>query len=184
MNPQQPYPVQPPQAPQSPKKGTRPWLWLGAIAVALALLWGGCAVAMKGEGKTARTATTSRPTAVGVDATARATAASAPAVRCESAPDGSVAFLNAALSNKGYSLANAQQVTAANGDRYVGGDIMRGGVKASSADVWLLRADVPYALSSDARKLSGLADGRGLASAGDEWGSAVQECVVAAGRGK
>jgi len=69
---------------------------------------------------------------------------------------------------------------------YVGGNIIGSdGTKESSADVWLVKDEgiyVVYALSRDARQRTTWPDGRDLASAGDQYGSAVQDCVTNAER--
>lgn len=192
--------MHPQYSPQQRKKPVSPWVWIGLILVIIAVAWAGCAALVGRQSEPSRAAapaatTSTRVTAafpITTSATVATSRASAP-VACETAPSGVVGFLNAALSDGGYSLALAQQVTRpANGDQYIGGDIMRGETRVSSSDVWLIREGVPYALSSDARKLSGLVDGRRLPgpkpttllgpSAGDEWGSGVQECVNAARR--
>ncbi|CAM3538544.1 hypothetical protein TSOC111612_01575 [Tsukamurella ocularis] len=196
MNPQPPqYPSGYPP-PQPPKKATSPWVWIGLIVLVLALLLGACVglgsmvsdskVKVESTVATFGAAPTSdKAVASGVPTTPRV------AARCEEVPSGTLGFLGAVLGNEGLSLAMPQQVTAPNGDRYVAGHIMRGAERVSSSDVWLVRSDVTYALTTDARKYSGLADGRrigggadrtmtGAVSAGDAYGEAVQACVLAA----
>lgn len=66
---------------------------------------------------------------------------------------------------------------------YVGGNIMEGDKRLSSADVWIAQEGfVTFALSGSAREYTPrLGDGRDLGlSAGDEYGQAVQECTIAA----
>ncbi len=194
MNPEPPqYPSAYPP-PRPPKKPTSPWGWIALIVLVVALLLGSCvglgSMITVDDEENAPTALGSAPTSSGADASAAPTSPRV-AARCEEVPSGTLGFLGAALGNEGLSLAMAQQVTAPNGDRYVAGHIMRGDERVSSSDVWLVRSAVTYALSTDARKYSGLADGRrigggadrtmtGAVSAGDAYGEAVQACVLAA----
>jgi hypothetical protein len=198
VNPQQPCPPQFPNGyqPQPPRKKSKAW-WIVLLALSpfviciVGLVAGAVGGAFSGGDDSAGAPSTN---ATGTPVAPRVTTVR-PAIACESAPPGVVGYLNASLSNQGYSLANAQQVTRAeNGDQYVGGDIMQGDRRISSSDVWLVRGGVTYALSSDARKLSGVGDGRDLPgpkpamsvgpSAGDDWGFGVQECVNTARRGR
>lgn len=73
------------------------------------------------------------------------------------------------------------------GTIYVGGNIAGpAGEDVSRSDVWLYTIDgALYSLSGSARDLSLLRDGRDVtgASAGDEYGTEVQECVTGEPRG-
>jgi hypothetical protein len=96
---------------------------------------------------------------------------------CRAAPSGVVAAITAAFTD-GEQLNNVQAVNAPQDMTYVGGNITRGGEVLSHADVWLVQHGKIYALSSDARRRTLLPDGRDVASAGDEYGTAVQACVA------
>ena len=77
---------------------------------------------------------------------------------------------------------NAQSVTAPGDMTYIGGNIEAAdGVRTPRADVWLVRHGAVFALSSDARRRTLLPDGSDFASAGDEYGVAVIDCVREAG---
>ncbi|CKH13029.1 hypothetical protein PXH78_09280 [Mycolicibacterium smegmatis] len=100
------------------------------------------------------------------------------AIKCEEAPAKWVEAINWSFT-KDEHLTDAKVVTTPDGALYIGGNIVdSSGTKVSSADVWLLDGAL-WALSSDARKRTVLPDGRDLGvSAGDEYGSAVQDCVT------
>ncbi|PZT93644.1 MAG: hypothetical protein DI630_26760 [Gordonia sp. (in: high G+C Gram-positive bacteria)] len=103
-------------------------------------------------------------------------------VPCETAPDAYVAVIEASLTDSSLSLANLQSLTAPGGLLYIGADIMRGEERESSQDTWVVDDDVVMALSSSANEFTILPDGRDLldvtVSAGDEYGSALQNCVA------
>ena len=102
-------------------------------------------------------------------------------VACKDAPDKTVKLIEAALTTSGQTLANAQAVEA--GDViYIGANIMEGEKREHSAEVWASKGAAVYALSSNARKSTSLPDGRKIlgANAGDQYGAAVQQCVVKA----
>lgn len=64
---------------------------------------------------------------------------------------------------------------------YIGANIMdSAGTRVSSADIWAQSDGMLFSLSSDARKRTALPDGRKLLdiSAGDEFGSAVSDCIM------
>ena len=96
---------------------------------------------------------------------------------CTEAPANIVDIINAAFTEDAH-LTNPQAVSAPTGLIYVGGNIDDStGNRVSNDDVWLVHNGAVFALSGDARRRTSLADGRDYASAGDEYGSAVQECV-------
>ena len=64
---------------------------------------------------------------------------------------------------------------------YIGANIMdSAGTRVSSADIWAQSDGMLFSLSSDARRRTALPDGRKLLdiSAGDEFGSAVSDCIM------
>ncbi len=126
-----------------------------------------------------------RPTVMSAS-TARPAAPTTSAVNCDPAPDQYVVAINAAFSNSAETLADVFAVSAPGGLIYVGGNIMQGTTKVSSADVWVARGASMFALSGDARKRTQLPDGRKLlnANAGDGYGTVVQGCVTAAERNR
>ncbi|PRC43896.1 hypothetical protein C6A85_000000102995 [Mycobacterium sp. ITM-2017-0098] len=105
---------------------------------------------------------------------------------CTPASQDLVDQVNAQLAPSGQMLADTFMKVSPDGYIYVGGNIMKGETKTSSADVWVANDSglVLYALSGSARyETPSLADGRNLGlSAGDEIGLAVQECSIAAYR--
>lgn len=105
-----------------------------------------------------------------------APAGAAPVIACKSAPTAVVAMINAAFTD-GEELVNSQSVDGPDSMTYIGGNIDKAGSRESSGDVWLLSDGVLYALSSDARRRTMLPDGRDLASAGDDYGSELINCV-------
>lgn len=123
--------------------------------------------------------------------TPRTTATTPPAARstqtvsqlpCEIPAEAYVSMIELSLIDSSLSLANLQSLTAPGGLVYIGADIMRGDERESSQDTWVIKDDVPYALSSSANEFTVLPDGRDLLdvniSAGDEYGSALQNCVA------
>ena len=91
--------------------------------------------------------------------------------------------VNAQLADTGQTLSDTFVMTSPEGYQNVGGNIMEGDKKTSSADIWIAKDGfVVYALSGSARdETPQLADGRDLGlSAGDEYGQAVQECTIQA----
>jgi hypothetical protein len=103
-------------------------------------------------------------------------------VTCSQAPEAIVTLINGSFTG-GEHLEDDFAVTAPNEIIYVGGNIVStDGTKVSSADVWLVDDSeaiyVVHALSRDARKRPLWPDGRDLASAGDEYGSAVIDCAT------
>ncbi|RDB46179.1 hypothetical protein DVB87_19610, partial [Tsukamurella tyrosinosolvens] len=98
---------------------------------------------------------------------------------CTRARPDQTSIIEAALQD-GLTLGPAFAETSPKGDVYIGANILRGTDRISSADVWVYRNGSPFALSSDARSKSSIADGRKLGlSAGDDTGTKVQGCVVA-----
>ncbi len=101
---------------------------------------------------------------------------------CEIPAEAYVSMIEFSLIDSSLSLTNLQSLTAPGGLVYVGADIMRGDERESSQDTWVIKDDVPYALSSSANEFTVLPDGRDLLdvniSAGDEYGSALQNCVA------
>lgn len=78
---------------------------------------------------------------------------------------------------------DAAQMISGDDGIYVGGHVMDGTTRVSSADVWYYPTAGPtiYALSGGARDLSTWPDGRDLGlSAGSTTGIAVIDCVTAA----
>ena len=106
---------------------------------------------------------------------------------CEGAPQDLVDQVNSYLTPTGQTLADTFVVESPAGYTYLGGNIMEGETKNSSADVWIAEDGlVTYALSGSAREeTQELEDGRDLGlSAGDDYGLAVQECTIAAFRAR
>lgn len=95
---------------------------------------------------------------------------------CGPAPVALVELINQSFTG-GEQLARATAVNAPRDMVYIAGDIEAGGQRVSSADVWLYQHGAILALSSDARKRTMFADGRDFASAGDEYGTAAQDCI-------
>ncbi|APE36421.1 hypothetical protein BOX37_23600 [Nocardia mangyaensis] len=159
------------------------------------LLCGGCGLmTFGGNDQASDTTTTTRATttyaapAPASPTAARSTAtATAPTTapsqgrssRCVEAPDQYVAVIDAAFNDSGHSLGEPWAIR--DGDRWwIGGHIMEGERRVSSADVWVTDGPAVFALSGGARRNSMLVDGRdplGL-NAGDDIGLAVQSCVT------
>lgn len=92
--------------------------------------------------------------------------------------------INASFSG-GERLEDVFAVAGPGGLVYVGGNIVGpDGVKVSSADVWLVAGGAVFSLSGDARGRTPWPDGRDIASAGDDYGSQVQDCVTGAERAR
>jgi len=104
------------------------------------------------------------------------TAGATPGIPCKEAPSTIVSIINATFTG-GEHLENTKSVIGLHDLVYVGGNIMAGAQRASSGDVWVVQHGGIYSLSSDARKRTLLPDGRDLASAGDQYGSAVIDCI-------
>ncbi|MGQ4619092.1 hypothetical protein [Nocardia sp. R7R-8] len=105
---------------------------------------------------------------------------------CQPAPSGVVATISAAFSDPSNTLADTFAVSAPGGLVYVGANIMQGTTKVSSADVWVTQRGSVYSLSGDARRRTTLPDGRKVlnASAGDDFGTQVQDCVTTTERAR
>lgn len=100
-----------------------------------------------------------------------------PVSECEAAYPALVDQIAATLTRSSFLASGVQMVTTVGGT-YVGGNIMQGDGVASHGDVWFSKGGTLYALSSGAREFSTAPDGRDLASAGDEYGSQLIECVT------
>lgn len=138
---------------------------LPAITIVAAALVAGCS-------SSEETMTTS--------AVAAPPAASDAAPDCKAAPEATVALITAALKDTSLSLANAQAVDGKDGAVYIAANIMQGDKREHSAEVWATKGAGTFALSSNARSETSLVDGRRLGlSAGDTYGRAAQQCVVA-----
>lgn len=113
--------------------------------------------------------------------TVATTTAPAPS-RCTPAPDRLVEIINTSFTDSSYSLSNTAAVSRGT-VTYIGGHIMQGDTRVSSANVWASEGPSVYAVSGSARQYSMLVDGRDLldVNAGDEWGSELQDCVVRGG---
>lgn len=178
-------------APPPPKKSRKGWLIAtGAVVVALAgyITFSAITGFEPGEEDEPAAATT---TAITPRVLAPTTQAPPPAARstqtvsqlpCEVPPELYVSMIEAMLIDSSLSLANLQALSAPGGLVYIGADIMRGEERESSQDTWVVEDDVVYALSSSANEFTVLPDGRDLLdvniSAGDEYGSALQNCVA------
>ena len=102
---------------------------------------------------------------------------------CTPATEDEMAPISAALTGDAASLGGL--FTEYDGTyHYFGANIYDAeGERVSSADVWIIDSGVPYALSGGAREYTLLPDGRdlpGSPSAGDDTGSAVQDCSASA----
>ncbi|MFE7798988.1 hypothetical protein [Nocardia sp. NPDC057440] len=100
--------------------------------------------------------------------------------RCNLVPDHILARINNAFADRSHQLGTPYALDGADGLVWVGGNIMQGDTKVSSADVWVVSGFTIYALSGDARRRTALPDGRHVldVSAGDDDGIAVQACVT------
>lgn len=100
--------------------------------------------------------------------------------RCQPVPDRYLAIVNAGFTNSTYALANSWAINGSDGV-WIGGHIMDGDKRVSSADVWYAKGPAVWSLSGGARRNSQLPDGRHTLnlSAGDDDGIAVQGCVTA-----
>lgn len=101
---------------------------------------------------------------------------------CTAASEQLLAQIEAGITEAGLRLADGYIEQGEAGSQYFGANFFdEEGKRVSSADVWLLKGGVVYSLSSDARSRSSFPDGRRSpgASAGDEFGQRVQDCVTA-----
>ncbi|WP_181063734.1 hypothetical protein [Nocardia nova] len=100
--------------------------------------------------------------------------------RCQPVPDRYLAAVNGSFTDSRYSLSNAWAINGSDGV-WIGGHIMDGDRRVSSADVWYAKGAAVWSLSGGARRNSQLPDGRHILnlSAGDDDGIAVQGCVTA-----
>ncbi|GAB4586930.1 hypothetical protein [Nocardia sp. IFM 10818] len=141
-------------------------------------------------GKNGEKTTTNRPSvpAQAVQTTAARDTTTTPAFApgqarsplCKAVPDQYLSVINASFNQSTYQLGNPWSIQ--DGDRWwIGGHIMDGDRRVSSADVWVADGPLLVSLSGGARRNSTLLDGRDLLSlsAGDEEGIAVQNCVTA-----
>lgn len=113
-------------------------------------------------------------------APAPAPAAAVPA-GCTPAAENYTTPIGGSLTDPTHTLANTYTVEGADDLVYIGANIMQGEKRVSSADVWVAKGPAIYSLSGGARENSALVDGRKVlkVSAGDEYGEAVQKCVIA-----
>lgn len=144
-------------------------------AIAAGMLLAGCGGKSSTEEQLSASASaemsSSKPAPAFIPSTA------APATNCIQAPPVLVEAINAAFTG-GETIDNAQAVNAPSDMTYIGGNILSGTEVISNRDVWLAQNGAIYALSSDARRRTTLPDGRDIASAGDEYGGAVIDCLA------
>lgn len=136
---------------------------------------------------TEATTTTAAPTTVTTTtAPATTTAPPEPTPGCTPADQADIDAITAGLTGGATRIAEAYQVTGADGIRYIGANIYdAAGDKLSSADVWAFDGTDAYSLSGSARNdySTRLPDGRDLGgdlgiSAGDEYGTQAQDCAT------
>lgn len=132
--------------------------------------------------------TTSRPPTNTAPAGAPAPASSATEAGCDE-PDPSIVSAIEASLNPGLELVNVAAVSAlVDGIEYTytSGDVYKDGKRSSSSVVWITPGFGVMGLSGNSRDVSDLPFGRGIldANAGDEYGSKVQNCVIALSRGR
>lgn len=170
------------------------WVRVVAMLVLALALFNACSIERRLSDRRDELTNGSMGSAPSTELTAKASrSAIAPpptgvAANCSQPPSSVKELIDASFAND----ERLQDVFAVNGPDgivYVGGNIMGDdGVKVSSADVWLVirqpgSYDV-YSLSGDARRRTLWPDGRDIASAGDEYGTAVQDCVIKAERAR
>lgn len=126
-------------------------------------------------GHTTYVTPSARPPSAATATSASPSATAAP-IACQPAPAALVQLINAAFTD-GEQLDHPAAVNGPNDATYIAGDITKAKEVVSHADVWLSQHGALFALSSDARKRTILADGRDIAYAGDEYGSAAQACI-------
>lgn len=97
-------------------------------------------------------------------------------VACKAAPSSIVALINGAFTD-GEQLIRPVALAGPDDVTYIAGDIARDGKVLLHANVWLAQGPLVFALSSGARKRTVLPDGRDFWSAGDEFGTKVQDCI-------
>lgn len=194
-------------APAAAASGGRKWtpIILGSVAVGvIALGVIGNALDDKGESSTATTTTSStvrttsavaaapttpRPTTTTsrlLPAPAPEPASSATEAGCEEPDPTIVAAIEASLT-PGLELIHVAAVnTMVDGIEYTytAGDVFENGERHTSSVVWVTPGFGVMGLSSNSRDVSSLPLGRGIldVSAGDEYGSQVQNCVLAMAR--
>ena len=145
-----------------------------ATAVALALSVTACGTSKPSTTRTSTQAQTNSSLSVPVSAPVSVPPA---APGCDTASPEVVDAITRAFTEAA-TLSSPQMVESPDGLVYVGGNIdSPAGERLSNDDVWLVKDGSLFALSGDARRRTSLPDGRGFASAGDEYGTAVQECV-------
>ncbi|MEV1134537.1 DUF2510 domain-containing protein [Rhodococcus coprophilus] len=137
---------------------------------------------------TALATTTSRPATNTAPAGAPAPASSATEAGCDE-PDPSIVSAIEASLNPGLELVNVAAVsTLVDGIEYTytSADVHKDGKRSSSSVVWITPGFGVMGLSGNSRDVSDLPFGRGIldANAGDEYGSKVQNCVLALARGR
>lgn len=169
--------------PEQKKRNLRYLAIIGVIIVAIvvvSIIVNGQSDSEEDANRGAATTTAAAPVTSEAEAPAVQTTAAAQA-SCRPAPDQLTTIIASSLNDSGLSLGPAFVVSAPGGLTYVGANIMRGDTKESSADVWVEKDGAVFALSGSAREYSLLPDGRRItdASAGDDYGIAVQNCTTA-----
>lgn len=99
---------------------------------------------------------------------------------CNTPAPSVVAAIDAAFIEADQHLEDAFLVYGADDVAYIGANIMDStGTRLSSADVWAQSNGIIYSLSGDARRRTSFPDGRRALdiSAGDEFGTAVSDCI-------
>ena len=113
------------------------------------------------------------------------TVAETPAADCETPSPAIVSQIEASLKVVGRYLAQVQSVEGPDGTTYISANLMEGDKRVSPMVVWATKGAALYAVSSSAQDASQLPDGSVIGvSAGDQYGSAVQQCVLKEVRGR
>lgn len=169
-----PTPSKPPR-----KVSTKALIIAAAAFVALVVI--GNVIESRKEARDAERSAGSSPS---VSAPAALVPAVAVPAVCVQPPAGVQQSIDASFSG-GERLEDVFAVAGPGGLVYVGGNIVAvDGSKVSSADVWLVSDGAVFSLSGDARRHTPWPDGRDIASAGDEYGTQVQDCVTGAERAR
>lgn len=181
-------PQQPPPPPRPSKKKLNTGILLIIVGAVVVLCGGGCgSLLLLGSSTTTTTQVAAPTTAAPVTTEAPTTAGppltATPAAGCVPAAADDIAPITANLVPPAASIGEAYVATS--GElTYLGANIYDvDGGKVSSADVWVKRGGVWYALSGGARDSATalLGDGRDLPeapSAGDDTGLRVQACAT------
>ncbi|MDF3284651.1 DUF2510 domain-containing protein [Gordonia sp. N1V] len=165
------------------KKRRRKWPWIIGALVGALVLYIGISAATGFQTKGSDDARPAAPTS-SVETTFEGPGVTATTARpssCEPAPDQVIAIIEGSLRDSTLTLANTAMVSVPGNLNYIGANIMRGLEKVSSADVRAQKEAAIFSLSGSAREYSLLPDGRHILdiSAGDDYGTAVQDCVTA-----